>query len=262
MAEHLTSGWEPDLPASDSLLRRYVVTTVEVAAHAARSADGQVQQWDEAAAADARSPFLFDNLAVLMQPPSSAGLELTMRRLLDFYPPHRHFALLSPFPTPDLSGFGLELNGHPPLMYRPVGGTAPAPPAGLEIAAVTDAPRLRQFVDTLVEAYPMPGAPDTAIAGAAFLDGPVRLFLGLVDGVPVGTAGARVAHGLVDVEWVSTLPGHRGKGYGAALAWAATLAEPGWPAVLISSDDGLRVYQAMGYERLLRLTMWHRRPAQ
>jgi hypothetical protein len=28
--------------------------------------------------------------------------------------------------------------------------------------------------------------------------------------------------------------------------------------VLIASDDGQPVYQAMGYLRLMRLTMWHR----
>ncbi len=217
-------------------------------------------RWDDLAAVDPESAVLFDNLAILLQPPTGRAIDDTMARLVGFYPAERHFVLMSPFPTPDLSGFGLELMGHPPLMLRPVGGEGPPPPAGLEIVPVTDAALLRQFVDTLVEAYPVPEAAQTPLALEAFLDGPVRLFLGLVDGVPVGTSGVRLAHGIVDVEWVSALPAYRGKGYGAALTWAATLAEPEWPAVLIASDDGQPVYEAMGYLRLLRLTMWHRPP--
>ncbi len=106
----------------------------------------------------------------------------------------------------------------------------------------------------------MPPGTHTVLAGPAFLDGPVQLFLGLVDGRPVATAGAREGHGVVDVDWVATLPGERGHGYGAALTWAATLCRPDRTAVLIASDDGQPVYQAMGYLRLLRLTLWHRPP--
>jgi hypothetical protein len=260
MGEHLTTGWEPGLPASDSLLRRYVQTNVDLAAHAALSAGGRVAGWDDLAVADARSAVVFDNLALLLQPPDSSRVTDLMARLLDFYPAYRHFVLLSPFPTPDLSAHGLELMGHPPLMLRPAGGLAPALPDGLQIVPVTGADLLRQFVDALVEGFPMPEADQTAMAGEAFLDGPVRLFLGLVDGVPVATSGARLAHGIADVEWVSTVPAHRGKGYGSALTWAATLAEPRWPAVLVASDAGQPVYEAMGYLRLLRLTLWHRPP--
>lgn len=258
MGEHLTTGWEPDLPASDSLLRRYVLTSVDVAAHAAHAAGGRVARWPDLAAVDPRSSVVFDNLAVLLQPLDGSGFADAVTRLLDFYPPERHFVLLSPFPTPDLRERGLELMGHPPLMLRAPGGEAPPLPDGLEIVRVSDAGRLRQFVDAIVEGFPMPDAEQTALATEAFLDGPVRLFLGLVDGVPVATSGARLAHGIVDVEWVSTSPDRRGRGYGTALTWAATLTEPGCPAVLIASDQGRSVYEAMGYLRLLRLTLWHR----
>lgn len=40
------------------------------------------------------------------------------------------------------------------------------------------------------------------------------------------------------VEWVSVLDRDRGKGYGATLTWAATLADPTLPGVLIASDPG------------------------
>jgi hypothetical protein len=63
-----------------------------------------------------------------------------------------------------------------------------------------------------------------------------------------------------DVEWVSTRSQHRRWGIGQALTWAATLAAPELPAVLIASDDGQGVYESMGFVRLLRLIMWHRPP--
>jgi hypothetical protein len=74
----------------------------------------------------------------------------------------------------------------------------------------------------------------------------------------VATSGARLGHGLVDVEWVSTRAEVRGQGIGAALTWAATLVEPDLPAALIASDDGQPVYEGMGYVRMMRLTLWHR----
>jgi GNAT superfamily N-acetyltransferase len=76
----------------------------------------------------------------------------------------------------------------------------------------------------------------------------------------VGTAGVYVAHGQNDVEWISVHEDCRGKGYGAALTWAATLADPSLPATLIASDPGQPVYERMGYVRLTRMSMWFRPP--
>ena len=56
------------------------------------------------------------------------------------------------------------------------------------------------------------------------------------------------------VELVATLPDARGHGYGEAVTWAATLAAPEVPAVLIASDLGRPVYERMGYLALDRWT--------
>ncbi|MFD1939853.1 MULTISPECIES: GNAT family N-acetyltransferase [Nonomuraea] len=257
---HLTHGWEPDLDAGDSLLRRFVVANAERNAFVAACAGGRCGRWDDLAAADPASPVLFDNAAVLLRPPPYIHLPDTLRRLLAFYPPERHFVFLSVWPTPDLTSAGLELMGHPPLMLRPPGGTPPPLPDTLRIVPVEDRRTLDDFVGTLVEAYPMPEAKGAIFGDTAVLRGPVRLFVGYVDGRPVATSGARLGQGIVDVEWVSTLPEYRGRGIGTALTWAATLVEPGAPAMLIASDEGRPVYEAMGYLRLMRLTMWHRPP--
>ena len=84
----------------------------------------------------------------------------------------------------------------------------------------------------------------------------VRIWVGYLDGRPVACAGAHVTDVCVDVECVATHEDVRGRGFGAALTWAATLADPAKPAVLIASDPGQPVYERMGYLRLMRLTMW------
>jgi hypothetical protein len=106
----------------------------------------------------------------------------------------------------------------------------------------------------------MPSVDGSALADPSMLGGGVRLFVADLDGIPVATSGVHIGRGLNDVEWVSTLPACRGRGVGAAVTWAATLAEPALPAVLIASDLGQSVYERMGYIRIQRLTMWHRPP--
>jgi hypothetical protein len=260
MTAHLTHGWEPGLPSDDSLLRRFVLASADRAAAMAALAGGRSFRTEAIALADPASPVFFDNAAVLLQPPEYVDLHAAMSAMVRFYPADRHFALLSAFPTPDLTGYGLELMGHPPFMFRPAGGVAPPIPADLVVRQVGDETALADFVVTLIEGYPMPGAEGTPLADTRLLGSDIRLFVCYVEDQPVATAGARIGHGVNDVEWVATRSEHRRHGYGAALTWAATLAEPSLPAVLIASDDGQPVYEAMGYVRLQRLTMWHRPP--
>lgn len=257
----LTHGWEPDLDASDSLLRRYVLATADRGEAIARAVGGRTRRTAAYSAADPASPVMFDNAVVVLQPPSYIDLQRALVEALEWYPPERHVVVLSPFPVPDLEPLGLSLMGHPPLMYRPVGGEAPPLPDGLVIQEVRNESDLSDFVDTLVDAYPMPGGESSGIADMRALDASIRLFVGRVDDVAVATSGARIGHGLNDVEWVSTRSDHRRRGIGRAVTWAATLAAPELPAVLIASDDGQGIYESMGFVRLVRLTMWHRPPS-
>jgi GNAT superfamily N-acetyltransferase len=255
---HLTHGWEPDLDASDSLLRRYVLAYADRVEAMARAIGGRARRTEVYSAADPASPVMFDNAVVLLQPSTSVDLPDALTEALAWYPPERHVVVLSPFPTPDLRPLGLSLMGHPPLMYRPAGGTAPAVPDGLSIREVADEADLAEFIETLVDAYPMPGGEASGVADFRALDASIRLFVGRVEGVAVATSGARVGHGVNDVEWVSTRAQFRRRGIGEALTWAATLSAPELPAVLIASDDGQGIYESMGFVRLLRLTMWER----
>ena len=77
-----------------------------------------------------------------------------------------------------------------------------------------------------------------------------------MDDRPVACAGVHVTDVCNEVEYVASHEDVRGRGIGAALTWAATLADPTKPAMLIASDPGQPVYERMGYLRLMRLTMW------
>ena len=72
------------------------------------------------------------------------------------------------------------------------------------------------------------------------------------------TAAGHVAAGVNLVEMVATAPTARGRGYGAAVTWAASTVDPALPAVLIASDPGRPVYERLGFLPVSRWTFWHR----
>lgn len=257
MDETLFSGWAPDAPADDTLLRAFVLAQADRGAFLRERLDCPVLRTDEVAAFDLDSPVLFDNLAVVLQPPTMLDPRAAAAAVLDFYPPDRPFVLFSAWPLGDLGDLGLELMGHPPLMFRSAGGAPPPVPDGLHIEEVTDDDGAVVFGRTLLEAYPMAGDRTPGFVGAT-LGGPMRLFVGYDGDRPVATAGAVVEHGINDVEWVSVMSDVRGRGIGEALTWAATLADPTLPAMLIASDDGVSTYRRMGYHSLVRTTLWFR----
>jgi GNAT superfamily N-acetyltransferase len=253
-AEPLTTGWEPDVAADDTVLRQFVHAYADRVVATATAAGGEVLRTDRAVAANARSAFFFDNAVVLLRPPGPDTVDDLAVAAALFG--DRPWVLLSVWPTPDFREVGLTLVGHPPLMLRMPGGRAPAHPAHLMIRQVTDDRTLADFTGTLVSGYPMPAGVDTVAFHPDLLGTTVDLLVGYVDGQPVACGGAASAPGLVELDWIATLPAHRGKGYGAALTWAAATIRPGLPAVLLASDDGRPVYERLGFVPLLRCTMW------
>ena len=66
--EHLTDGWEPDLPVADTLLRRYVFNLAAFNELPAVAAGARVLRSDEFAAADLGRPAAMHNAATLLRP--------------------------------------------------------------------------------------------------------------------------------------------------------------------------------------------------
>ena len=86
---HLTHGWEPDLEASDSLLRRYVIATADRGEAMARAIGGRARRTEVYSAADPASPVMFDNAVVVLQPSTYVDLHSALVEALAWYPPER-----------------------------------------------------------------------------------------------------------------------------------------------------------------------------
>jgi GNAT superfamily N-acetyltransferase len=254
----LATGWEAGAPIGDSVLRRFVFAYADRVEQMARRAGRRVEGDADARFADVGSPFHVDNAVVLLRPPTDLRPVVARARAFFSGP----WVLLSAWPTGDLSGLGVSLVGHPPLMFRPP-SPWPAAPSGLRIEEVRGTARLGDFERTLAAGFPL-RAPLPGDGGSIFdrrlVGGVLRLFVGYAGGEPVSVAGAAVNHGLVEIDWVATLPHARGRGYGAALTAAAGAIAPEVPAVLLATDPGRPVYRRLGFFDLLRATMWEGQP--
>jgi len=261
----MRTGWEHDTPDDDTVLRQWVLTNLTRYRVLTERVEGRIDVWDAAALFDTGSSVVFDNAAVLRRPMSTDELTELVDTAHVFFPGERPWLLFSAWPLPDLTDAGLTLMGHPPFMFRPAGEPPHAARQsvdGLEIVRVAP-DQAAVFAETLEAGFGLPGALESPWADPRALDADdVAAFVGYVDGAPVATAAAFLAHGVVDVEMVSCLADHRGRGIGEALTWAATLADPSAPSVLMASDDGRPVYERMGYLPIDRMTLWFSAPDQ
>jgi hypothetical protein len=250
----LEDGWQPDTPEGDTLLHAYVRGFTGWLADLGHRLGVRTLVDEDVVAMDTGSGFFLANGAMLRRP--CADVRALGARLTDFYAaePGGPWALFSPFALRDPDVPGLDLAGHPPFMVRPAGGDAPVDPEGLVIEEARDAAALADFAAAL-SGYPAPDA--DVFARPGLLEAPgTRIFVGYSDGRPVACAAAHVTDPCVHVEWVAAHEDVRGRGFGAAVTWRATLADPSKPAVLLASDSGQPVYARMGYLRLSRFTCW------
>ncbi|QNE22255.1 N-acetyltransferase [Kribbella qitaiheensis] len=256
--EQLATGWEPDLPVADSLVRQAVLAHASWAIDTARRAgrpwyDGDT--WAGGILGD-RGPIT--NWIVPKQPVDPAEVIAAADREFGTSAP---YLFVSAWPTPDLRPHGLGLAGHPPLMIRFPDPSVAPPTTDLEIRQATTSAELADAEKVLVEGYPLPElqpfTPGT-LYSPAVLDSPTTVWVGYDGDVPLATSAAHDAAGLTVVENVAVMPAARGRGAGAAITWAATTRHSHQPAALIASDDGQPVYQRLHYLRLERWTVWVR----
>ena len=146
---------------------------------------------------------------------------------------------------------GLRDAGGPPLMVLPVIDEIPLPPMELDVRIVNDPAGLQGHRRVVAGGFGMPPELAQVILGDGLLDDPdAAIAVGCLDGEPVATALLARTGDTAGVYNVATLDAFRGKGYGAAVTWAAVAegARRGCThAALQSSDAGYRVYARMGF---------------
>jgi len=247
--------------ANDTWIRRARANVANAWEYATRAQGGRWDRWEDAHVSDLGSSCPFLNNITLIRPLDEMAAANLATRIDAFFGRQGGGSSLlwSGWPTPDLARHGFNFWGQPPLMVRAVGGDAPDQPAGLRIDEVSDATGLVDFEQILVNGYPTPWL-QPFTPGCAFdarvLGGPLRFWVGYVDGQPVSCSAAFVDAEVVGVFMVATLAEARGKGYGSAITWAATSADPELPALLHSSDAGRPVYERLGYRIVTRFDLW------
>jgi hypothetical protein len=161
----------------------------------------------------------------------------------------------------DLGPMGFRVWRKEPWYVRTAGPLEDTAPSELEIVFVQEE---RDVVD--LEAVSVRGFGDDSLSvetgslhPATVLDDPAMLmYLGRVDGRPVGAAMGYRTDDAVGVFGVTTVTSARGRGYGSALTRAAMSTETGLPAILAPSEEGARMYRRLGFEPVGELSIWVR----
>ena len=153
MPGDLADGWGPVDPQDDTLMRAGVLSLADRVRHHAAALDREALDDGRWVAAALAERGMFSNAGIVVRPPDDWSW--VAPGLTDLAPRGVPKLLISPFPTPDLRGEGLELVGHPPFMIRPAGGIPPEPIPGLEVREV-----LADARPARVRADPDRGLPD------------------------------------------------------------------------------------------------------
>lgn len=255
----LEDGWSPDLPAADSVVRQAVLVHASWAVDLARTVGRPWHDGPTWTGGNASDRGVFSNWVIVKRP----GLDLVevAREADELFSGGEPYLFMSPWPTGDLRATGRTLLGHPPLMVRFPTAAATGPATGLDLRWAETPEDLVEAERVLVHGYPFeelqPFVPG-CVYSPELLGGGARFVVAYDGDTPLATAVAYADHGVTLVEGVAALSEARGRGAGAAVAWAATTAFPDQPAVLLGSDDGQPVYERMGYVRIERWTVWLR----
>jgi GNAT superfamily N-acetyltransferase len=164
------------------------------------------------------------------------------------------FETWSAWPTPDLSERWTGPWAVPGMVREPGGSARPAP-RELDVVEAADAAAMRDAEGLWIECFECVGSPPGAVADERLLER-ARVWVGYVDSRPVASSLAYASDGVVGVFCVATTADARGRGYGEALTWAATMSDPSRPAVLQASEMGAGVYRRMGFREAHRFTVW------
>ena len=210
LARPLETGWLPDTPIGDSLLRRFVANQADLQDHLASAVGGRSDRTPGVALSDSGVPAAYLNQAVLLRPIADAH-DTVLDQVASFYAGSAGL-LLSPWPTPDLAGRGWQLAGHPMVVVRAPAGEPACAPGSVEVRRAESADDLALVERIVIDGYPVPelgGLPANRALGPALLRSAVRHWIGYLDGTPVAAAASHAAHGVVNLCLAATLPAAR-----------------------------------------------------
>lgn len=240
--------------------RNYVASYRKLAEHCA---DGETRGGDGPFTFVTGVPLALFNGCVVVDPVSPTALEAAIAWLGRRGMPHRVW--IADGLVPDLGdvplarGFQADELLYPGMVLHPI-PDRPASPTGVTVEPVA-ADGLELFLGVLIEAG-MPSATCSRLFTPAFAGDPdVQLFVGHLDGRPVGTAVAIRSVDVSGVYAVGTLSAARRRGVGTALTWAAVAAGVAWSCdtiVLQASAMGLPIYAGMGFRTVVDYTIFAR----
>jgi len=158
---------------------------------------------------------------------------------------------LDPGLRASVEAMGLTAHSSPmPVMaLEPVPAIVPAPPAAVEIRTGR-----AELFDDFHAALESDDVIRQVYGPAVIADPAVRLAVAYLDGEPVSCGAAIRSESTIGVYAVATIERARRRGIGQTVSWAAIdvgrAAWGGTVAVLQSSEIGLSVYRAMGFEKV------------
>jgi GNAT superfamily N-acetyltransferase len=174
---------------------------------------------------------------------------------------------IDPERTPSLgdvlraSGLEQDDTPYPGMVLHPV-REPPALSAGVDVSPV-GAAELDEYLGVCVEGGLAPDLALRLFPPSLVADPDVRLFVGRLDGRPVGTSLAIRSERASGIYAVGTLPTARRRGVGSALTWAAVAAGRDWDRdtiVLQSTAMAFSLYFAMGFRTVVPYAGFSRRP--
>jgi len=258
LARPLETGWLSDTPIADSVLRRFIANQADLQDRLVAAVGGRYDRTPDVALSDSGVAAAYLNQAVMLRPISDA-YDPALHHVASFYAGSIGL-LLSPWPTPDLTGRGWQLVGHPMFVVRgPVDEPAAAPPSGVHVRRAESADDLALVERIVIDGYPVPelaGLPANRAMGVPLLGGAVRHWIGYLDGVPTAAAASHAAHGVLNLCLAATLPAARRHGVWQALVAARCAHDPGLPAVAFTSDYSRPGFLRMGFLPITRFTLW------
>jgi hypothetical protein len=260
MEAPLENGWLPSTPVGDTLLRRFVHNQADHNEAMASAHGGRAERTDAVFLADSNCPVPYLNEAILARPVLTAD-DPVLDDVEAFFEGRTGLTLLSIWPTPDLSGRGWSLVGHPALVARAPGPVTATPAEGVAIRRAETAGDFETAEHVAIEGYPLEearGAPPGSVLPAALAGGPITVRLGLLDGAAVAIGNVFVGHGVVNLALGATMPAARRRGVWEALVWARVAEDPTLPAVAYTSDFSRPGFIRMGFLPLTRFTLWYR----